>query len=312
MQKRQRSYVVGVYVAGCAVVLIIVLLWLAGSRFLRPMDRYEVVFNGSVSGLLPGASVELNGVAVGKVTAIHLTDDSPPRVIADLEVTPHTPVRRDSIASLGGNIVTGIRFVQLSGGTAQAGPLPQDAAIKVDESSFEDIRVQATQVTEQTRDLLLTLNHNVFSKNNKAALTELIQNLASTSRNLKTITDDFANKERLASINLSLDNLEQASAKMKAAATSADELASAINAHREQVTQEVDEALARLNRLLASGEHLAMTADDLVQRNSATIHRAVRQIDHATRHLDETIETIQADPSELIFGNRQGERESTR
>src|SRR5438093_8126686 len=119
--KRRRTAVVGAFVVGVGVLLLIALLWLAGSRFLRPVDRYKVVFKGSVSGLLEGAAVELQGVTVGKVEDIHLTTDSPPRVQVDIEVKPGTPVKRDTVARLSGSLVTGIGFIQLSGGSQQAG-----------------------------------------------------------------------------------------------------------------------------------------------------------------------------------------------
>src|SRR5437588_4623587 len=95
--RRQRTLIVGAFVAGVGVLLVIVLFWVAGSRFLRPVDRYKIVFIKSVSGLLPGAAVELNGVTVGKVIDIHLTQDSPPRVEVEIEVRPGTPVRKDSV-----------------------------------------------------------------------------------------------------------------------------------------------------------------------------------------------------------------------
>ena len=80
------------------------ILWLAGSRFFQPVDLYAIYFTKSVSGLLPGAAVEYQGVTVGKVEALRLTDDSPPLAEVRIALQPGTPVRQDTIAHLIGSL----------------------------------------------------------------------------------------------------------------------------------------------------------------------------------------------------------------
>ena len=69
---------VGIFVTVSFFILAAAILWLAGSRFLRPVDSYQILFDQSVSGLLPGAAVEYQGVTVGKVEGVQLTRDVPP------------------------------------------------------------------------------------------------------------------------------------------------------------------------------------------------------------------------------------------
>ena len=47
---------VGLFVAVSFLILSAAILWLAGSRFLQPVDVYHIIFDKSVSGLLPGAA----------------------------------------------------------------------------------------------------------------------------------------------------------------------------------------------------------------------------------------------------------------
>lgn len=310
--KNKRTFVVGAYVAATAVILIIGLLWLAGSRFLRPVERYRVIFRGSISGLLPDASVELNGVSIGKVVDIRLTNDSPPRVAVDLEVRPGTPVRRDSVATLGGSLVTGIRFIQISGGTVGAGALPAGEVIKVDESSFEDIRRQAQALTQETRDVLTSLNHDVLNKPNRQALGQTILDLSATMHNLKTLTSDLASPPRLAALNDTLDNLSRTTRRMNEVAESASATMQTFAAHREQLYTDLSSALRRLNGTLDSADQLMASANALLMRNAPQLEQTTRRISHATRHLDETIDTINADPSVLLWGSGRAQGNGAR
>ncbi len=309
MVRHDRTFIVGAFVAGTAVILAILLLWLAGSRFLRPVDRYRVLFKGSVSGLLPGAAVELNGVAVGKVSAIHLTRESPPRVEVDLEVEPGTPVMQDSVATLSGSLVTGIRFIQVSGGTGKAGPLGQDEAIAADEGSFDDIRRQASELTQQTRSILSTLDQDILNRQNRAALGQMIQDFGAAAHNLRVLTDDLSASARVQTINSTLENLNRASERLSHAADRAGATIETFSSHREELYGELSSALKQLNTTLAGAQRAFTSTDGLITRNSADLEQTLRQLNHTSRHLDEAIDTIQADPSVLLWGSKVPERE---
>ncbi len=53
----------------------------------RPHRHYQVVFNGSVSGLSAGSNVLFNGLKVGEVTNLGFVKGNPSQVIADIDVT---------------------------------------------------------------------------------------------------------------------------------------------------------------------------------------------------------------------------------
>lgn len=74
---------------------------------------------GSVSGLKPGALVEIAGVRVGKVAAIHL-DAATYRANVDLQLDRGVVLQADSIASIRTAGIIGDRYVDISpGGSKQ-------------------------------------------------------------------------------------------------------------------------------------------------------------------------------------------------
>ena len=84
----------------------------------------RVIFEGSASGLHKGGSVNLNGVRVGQV--ISLTLDNPRRVVALAMIDNTTPVRKDTLAGLEFQGLTGVAAISLIGGAIDGPPVPLD------------------------------------------------------------------------------------------------------------------------------------------------------------------------------------------
>src|SRR4029079_3824736 len=115
-----------VLVLGAA--LIAGVLWLAsGGAWQQKYDLYLAVSDESVAGLSLSAPVKYNGVDVGKVREIRLAQDNPERVILLFAIERGTPIKEDTEAVLKIQGLTGIAYVELSGG-AREPPLLRRAA----------------------------------------------------------------------------------------------------------------------------------------------------------------------------------------
>jgi phospholipid/cholesterol/gamma-HCH transport system substrate-binding protein len=73
---------------------------------------------GSVSGLKPGATVEIAGVRVGKVSAIHL-DGKKYEARVELDIERGVELQEDSIASIRTAGIIGDRYVDISPGGSE-------------------------------------------------------------------------------------------------------------------------------------------------------------------------------------------------
>jgi phospholipid/cholesterol/gamma-HCH transport system substrate-binding protein len=86
-------------------------------------NYYDVFFTSSVTGLSVGAPVNLNGVAIGRVTEIRLDPVNPDQVRVTVEVDATSPIKSDSVASLELTGITGIYYVEVTGGNREAPPI---------------------------------------------------------------------------------------------------------------------------------------------------------------------------------------------
>ncbi|MGK0265871.1 MAG: phospholipid/cholesterol/gamma-HCH transport system substrate-binding protein [Maricaulis sp.] len=93
-------------------------VWLGKVSFDEDYAFYDVIFEGPVRGLRESAEVRFNGIQVGEVTSLGLDGQS--RVIARVRVLAQTPVRVDSFAQLEPQGLTGLSYILITGGSADA------------------------------------------------------------------------------------------------------------------------------------------------------------------------------------------------
>jgi phospholipid/cholesterol/gamma-HCH transport system substrate-binding protein len=161
--------IVGLFVLILSAVLIAGVLWLAsGGAFQKRYDLYLAIEDESVAGLNLNAPVKYNGVDVGKVRDIRLDPANPDRVNLLFAIERGTPIKEDTVAVLKTQGLTGIAYVELSGGARDAPPLRATAG-----SGYPVIR---------TKPSLSARLENV--------LTSVLAKLDSTSSNINAILSD--------------------------------------------------------------------------------------------------------------------------
>jgi phospholipid/cholesterol/gamma-HCH transport system substrate-binding protein len=146
---------------------------------------YEIAYDGSVSGLRKGSAVNFNGIRVGEVYNLSLDPSDPRRVIAQIGVTPSTPVRSDTKAGLEFQGLTGIATVTLTGGQAGAEPL------KAEKGKYPRL------AAEQNQDLMLAARSAVnridkMLEKNEQQIEAIVKSIASITAELdKNVVADI-------------------------------------------------------------------------------------------------------------------------
>ncbi|MSQ48286.1 MAG: MCE family protein [Deltaproteobacteria bacterium] len=314
---------VGIFVTVSFFIFAAAVLWLAGSRFFRPVDSYQILFDQSVSGLLPGAAVEYQGVTVGKVEVVQLTRDVPPRAAVTVALQPGTPIRTDTSAHLIGSLVTGIRFIELSGGSAAAPPLELGGSIPVSGGEFEQFRDRASAIAERLLNTLTRIEQDLLSPDNRMAISTFLKNASHLSETLNASFDEISTPETRTSLKTMIDNLAQAAKGIKSATDAINDIKSDLYSEGRAAIVQVRQTAAvtanlasdvrtltrHADELLTQTNRLTTHANDTLSENREDLNRLLVNLAETSRHLKETMNTLKQDPSTLVWGIEVPEKE---
>lgn len=195
METRAHYVAVGAFVLTMVVLAFAAVLWLARGQLNTQYASYDIFFTGPVSGLNNGAPVEYNGVRVGRVKAVRIDPTNVERIQVTLEVDPTVAIKEDAAASVETNILSGVSFIQIVGGTQDApllAPKPGQryAVIRAHRSRLASLTARAPQVIEKISDTIDRLNSMLDDKNRRA-VTESLENIRVLTGHLAEQSKDF-------------------------------------------------------------------------------------------------------------------------
>src|SRR5579862_5892579 len=113
MEREANYTAVGAFVLLVTAMAGLFVYWYSDAREHRDYARYEVYFDGSVSGLTQGAAVRYLGVNVGRVVSIYIDHRNASRVQVIVDIDSATPVSESTVAELSQQGVTGVLFIDL-------------------------------------------------------------------------------------------------------------------------------------------------------------------------------------------------------
>jgi len=177
METRANYVLIGGFTILASVLLLFFALWAAKFSSDRNWRQYQVIFTEPVTGLTEGGGVQYNGISVGTVDKLSLAPDDARKVIALLKVKADTPVKVDTLAKLSQQGITGVPFIQLTGGSPGAGLLEAS-----DSSEIPIIRTEPSA----------------------------LQNIADTASRLVARMDKLISEENITKLSATIDHLEQA------------------------------------------------------------------------------------------------------
>jgi len=175
-------------------VFLAALLWLAaGGALQKKYDLYLAIEDESVAGLNLNAPVKYNGVDVGKVREIRLDQDNPERVNLVFAIERGTPIKEDTLAVLKTQGLTGIAYVELSGGgkdslPLRASPGSRYPVIRTKPSLSARLENVLTSVLAKLDGTSSNVN-SVLSEENKTALKSALSDIAIVARTLAARKD---------------------------------------------------------------------------------------------------------------------------
>ena len=113
MERSANYAAVGAFVLIVTLVGALFVYWYTDAREHRDFNRYEVYFDGTVSGLERGSAVRYLGVGVGRVASMRIDPRDSSRVMVVVDIDSTTPISKKTVAELSLQGVTGLLYIDL-------------------------------------------------------------------------------------------------------------------------------------------------------------------------------------------------------
>ena len=307
METRAHHVIIGAFAIGIFVLAMGFVLWLSKSSIDQEFAYYDIIFNEAVTGLSKGGTVQYNGIKVGEVVQLSLAKDDPRKVIARIRLDAGVPVKEDTRAKLGLQGVTGVAYIQLSGGAPTSPPLkptPDNPVpiIPSEESALSKLLASGSDIITSANDLLLRANE-VLSKENVERISNTLANLEGVTATVNAQREDLS---------LALKQLASATGELKHTLTTLDSMASTTN---DLMRNNARQVLESTNKALESVDRVANATNDLIGDNRAAIsefsEQGLRQLGPAIVELRETLRSLKqvadrlSDSNSLLLGREQ-------
>jgi phospholipid/cholesterol/gamma-HCH transport system substrate-binding protein len=278
---------------------ILIVLWLAGHEYRQAFQPYYAYFRESVSGLSVDAPVTYRGVNVGKVTEIRLAPDNPEVVRLTLQIEEGTPIKQDTRAQLSFQGVTGVAFVDLTGGSREAPPLKpkyedQIPVIETVPSLFERLDTTLSEVAEQFSTLAQDARA-LLSEDNRVAFKNTLTNLDAVTSTLATHRESLGSAlDRMAK---TLETGQQVSAQLGDTITHFTSVAQAV----EKMVQEFTGTAQQLNALLKEN---SQGVAGLTRQTLPSLNQLLAELRQMTSNLNRLAQLLERQPNALLFGRQ--------
>lgn len=288
MEREANYLAVGSFVLLVAVMGALFVYWYSDSREHRNYQRYEIYFDGSVSGLTEGGAVRYLGVDVGRVQRMRIDPRAANRVqiVADIDAT--TPISDRTIAQLQLQGVTGLLYIDLTlqreveGRLLEAVPSENYPVIRSAHSDFDVFLSSLPDLTARLNELVVRATRTLSDRNIAAIqgiignlerataglpqsarnLDSLLGELRDTTTDARTVIGDLHAVTRSASVDF-LASMKQLHATSDNLAGASAELDTFVGENRAQLSGFVRQGLPQLQGLLRDSREATQQLRDL-------------------------------------------------
>jgi phospholipid/cholesterol/gamma-HCH transport system substrate-binding protein len=301
ISKAQRARL-GVFVVSGVVLLLLFVSVTLGLKLSKTMKTYYAFFQGeSLSGLEQGALVKYTGVPIGKVDKITYQQRDLLKVKVALSVQPDFPMKNDMYATTGLLGITGLKYVEILGGTDTAHLLKNGGEIQTRVSMFSSISGKAEAIVAKVELLINNLNQ-LSNPDSLKTLRLLVENIGTITGDVRKLTGTMTPK---------VDTITSSAARIMG---KVDRIAG----NMQDISGIIDTAFSasRIARTVSSIDSAAialkLVADNLsllVRQSREDFSVSMQNLREASESANQLAKMLAENPSLLIKGGTQKERD---
>jgi phospholipid/cholesterol/gamma-HCH transport system substrate-binding protein len=323
MASQKTKLAVGLFMTIGMAFAVLVIIWLGTSRYLEKGQYYVTYFDESVQGLDLDSPVKYRGVFIGRVENIGVAPDSK-LIKVVLNIESGQTLDSDIVAQLKSVGITGSMFVELDrkkqGEPDQSPPLsfPSEYPIVASQpseigellSGINDVldQLKLLNIKEISDQIKLTLN-NINQKVSEANVKRISDKIETSLERVEYILDDrrwdgiFESVDQdLRSFNTLINNADRSLGRVE---STIDRVENIVIKNEKTIKTAIDEfqlAMTNANHLLEKGSSLVSDTDDSISDLMHHLLAVARNLEKASENLNQIMELVADQPSQLIFG----------
>ncbi|MGB7569113.1 MAG: MlaD family protein [Chitinivibrionales bacterium] len=288
-------------VAGVVIACVMIAVPLGASLTNRE-KRYFAYFTGeSLSGLEQGAQVKFNGVPIGKVDKITYDPRDLSRVRVEFKIQEDFPMKKDMFAQTGAMGITGLKYVEIQGGSNDAPLLKPNSEIPSKISTMASITGKAEVIVGKIELLLNHLN-TITEPDSLASIKKVLGNLAVITNDFKTffgtVGPDF--QVMSASVEKVIVRLDSISRDVKSLTGSLNKGLSG---------QQISSIVNSADTTIRSLKNLTESVNLIVKQSREDFSVSMQNLRETMENADELMKVLSENPSLLLRGEQQKERD---
>ncbi|HTX24215.1 MAG TPA: MlaD family protein [Steroidobacteraceae bacterium] len=303
MEREANYAAVGAFVLLVLSMAALFVYWYSAAHEHRSYTRYEIYFDGSVSGLTRGASVRYLGVDVGRVVRMSIDPRSASRVqvIADIDST--TPISDRTIAELSLQGLTGVLYIDLSQSPgerrlAEAVPGEEYPVIRSARSNFDVLLSSLPEMVALASGALERVDR-VLSEQNIADLSRAFAHLDQATLELPQTLHEI--RSLVADLRSTSGELRATAASVHAISADAAPRVRVAIERMASVADNLASATGQLDRLIAENRSNLRT---FTRDSLPALERLLQSGQEATTEIRDLAQSLREDPSLLLYQTR--------
>ena len=200
MDTKINFFKIGLFVIALVTSLLILVFWLGKFGFeKKKFDEYSIYFQESVSGLNIGSSIKYKGFEVGNVNEIKLNPLNSEEIQLNIVIKKGTPIKEDNYAILGNLGITGLKYIELKGGSNDSKLLQKDEnGFRIISSKTSDLTTLVDSTTDLTNELTLVLAQmkKLLADENIKTISQILDKTQNSMSNVEQFSNYLVNNEK--------------------------------------------------------------------------------------------------------------------
>ncbi len=270
---------------------VVSVIFLIGGVFTAKTVTYFTRLEEPVTGLEPGTPVKQNGVDIGQVSSITTDSSDIQKTVVRFRVKAGTPMKTDMVATLGNYGITGLKYLEITGGSYASTDLPPGGEVKSRLSLLGGFALRADSIAVKI-DHLLGNAIEITQAQNRNHLDQLMASSASLSASLDSLARDL-HKIRPG---------ERVDRLLSSAAATVDDL------HRQIRQADLPGTLKEYRTAAQDMQTVAQHLDVTVRRSQEDLGVALSNLKEALKNVNSFSRQIKENPSVLLRGEDKQER----